>query len=782
MKKLILTFFLISLPILLCAQPVPCDDPPVMTSFCMDACIICDIDGFTGRHEASIVGEAPPGFAGECTMVAHNMQWIAFIAGSENLRVNLAVSNCELNIGLEFGLYRGIDCDNFQRISNCFGGRTSIGPGQSGTIENIEPLVIGQYYYIVMDGGLADNCDWTFTVLDGITKSNPLETSGLMEGNFETCPDLEQLYTINAPEGATEFEWTLDGRNLGINEPTIPVIYDRTGVFTLCVTAFNACEEAPPTCQTIRVTEIAPTFFEEKICVGDNFEVADTILNSTGNFEFHITTANGCDSVVFVDLEAVPSSFTDIGRVNICEGDVLPIAGEDFSTTGIHEKVLSNFLGCDSTISLDLFVVICNIQGQITPTPVACFGEALGSLDFMVTNGTPPFSYSWESLGGAINGNGMVENLNENITVNNLPIGTYLVSIDDGFGNQRILITEITQPPVLATTLQTSNFNDFNISCFAGADGSINIFPEGGTAPYTYVWADGATNQNRGQLSVGDYMVTVTDVMGCRVQAAVLLTAPSALNLMADFIDPNCDGLTTGRVVASNLTGGVAPYFYTLNDEGFSSSPEFDNLSEGTYTIDAEDANGCEVEQTGNLTAPIIPSINLGPDLTIELADEVQINPAFLASVETALWRADTGLSCYDCPMPIAAPVNATTYSVIVSSIDNCTATDSVLIRVLKVRDVFVPNVFSPNQDGLNDILFINAGPEVNNIQSFSIYSRWGEQVFLQENFVPNDIANGWDGRIANESLDSGVFIWQAVIDFIDGEQLIYTGDVALVR
>jgi len=119
---------------------------------------------------------------------------------------------------------------------------------------------------------------------------------------------------------------------------------------------------------------------------------------------------------------------------------------------------------------------------------------------------------------------------------------------------------------------------------------------------------------------------------------------------------------------------------------------------------------------------------------------------------------------------------------VTVSSIDNCTATDSVLIRILKVRDVYVPNAFSPNQDGFNDILFINAGPEVNNIQSFSIYSRWGEQVFLQENFAPNEIANGWDGRIANELLDSGVFIWQAVIDFIDGETLIYTGDVALIR
>ena len=156
------------------AQPVPCEEPPTMTSFCMDACIICDIDGFTGRHESTIVGEAPPGFAGECTFVAHNMQWIAFIAGSVDLSVALSVSNCNQGLGLEFGLYKGINCQDYQRISNCFGGAAGIvGPGDTGVITNTEPLVIGQYYFIVMDGGLGDNCDWTFSVLEGSTKVDP---------------------------------------------------------------------------------------------------------------------------------------------------------------------------------------------------------------------------------------------------------------------------------------------------------------------------------------------------------------------------------------------------------------------------------------------------------------------------------------------------------------------------------------------------------------------------------------------------------------------------------
>ena len=259
------------------------------------------------------------------------------------------------------------------------------------------------------------------------------------------------------------------------------------------------------------------------------------------------------------------------------------------------------------------------------------------------------------------------------------------------------------------------------------------------------------------------------------------LTQPTALNLTASFIDPNCDGLSTGFAQVESTMGGVPPYNYSLNNGMASTALTFNNLSEGNYTILAKDDNGCEIEQSGNLISPIIPSINLGEDLTIELADEISLE-AITQGVESVLWRADTGLSCYDCLFPIASPVNPTTFSVTVSSIDDCIATDSINIRVLKVRDVFVPNAFSPNNDGINDLLIINTGPEANAIQSLRIFSRWGDLVFEQLNFSPNDPVHGWNGTFQDQLLDTGVFIWQAAIDFIDGETVIYTGDVALVK
>ena len=110
----LLTFLIV---MIVDAQPSPCDMAnPEMTSTCIEACIICDIDGFTGRHESDVPGVLPPDF---CTMRVHNGQWIAFQAASTDLRIRMSVSNCEIGSGLELGLYESLDCENFTLISNC---------------------------------------------------------------------------------------------------------------------------------------------------------------------------------------------------------------------------------------------------------------------------------------------------------------------------------------------------------------------------------------------------------------------------------------------------------------------------------------------------------------------------------------------------------------------------------------------------------------------------------------------------------------------------------------
>ena len=105
------------------AQPSICVDPAEMTPLCEDACIICDIDGYEGRHESSVNGWLPDDF---CTTTVHNAQWIAFQAGSENLTIELQVSNCQISWGLEITIYEGINCQNFTKVANCLGSVNNI--------------------------------------------------------------------------------------------------------------------------------------------------------------------------------------------------------------------------------------------------------------------------------------------------------------------------------------------------------------------------------------------------------------------------------------------------------------------------------------------------------------------------------------------------------------------------------------------------------------------------------------------------------------------------------
>ena len=102
-------------PLLISAQGATCAD---MQPFCNDACIICDIDGFNGINNENQNGIAPDDF---CTTTQHNIQWIAFIAGTENISIEVAVGNCQTGWGLEVGIYESINCEDPEMVTICDG-------------------------------------------------------------------------------------------------------------------------------------------------------------------------------------------------------------------------------------------------------------------------------------------------------------------------------------------------------------------------------------------------------------------------------------------------------------------------------------------------------------------------------------------------------------------------------------------------------------------------------------------------------------------------------------
>ncbi len=249
--------------------------------------------------------------------------------------------------------------------------------------------------------------------------------------------------------------------------------------------------------------------------------------------------------------------------------------------------------------------------------------------------------------------------------------------------------------------------------------------------------------------------------------------------------DVSCYGRKDGSLRVVAVQGGTPPYLFGIDNGPLSPQMEFSALAPGTYTLNIQDVNGCEWSSSFSIGEPEELLVELGPDTTIFLGDAVLISldnvvnfPGRVVStrLEPAEWVDSLSRELY--------PLHSFRYSLTVVDSNGCRASDSRLVIVDKTRFVYIPNVFSPDAANENSSFFISARfpKHVTNIRSFLIFDRWGNAVFERFNFPPNDPSLGWDGNVRGSKGQPGVYVYFAEIEFVDGETILYKGDVTLVR
>jgi gliding motility-associated-like protein len=311
--------------------------------------------------------------------------------------------------------------------------------------------------------------------------------------------------------------------------------------------------------------------------------------------------------------------------------------------------------------------------------------------------------------------------------------------------------------------------------------------------PKLYTLVDTICDGN--SFSVGNSEYTLTGLytdslissIGCDSIVMLDLTVVPDLNIAADLtaFPPLCPGFEDGSILVDNVNNAYPPYtvfFEEETDNGPASL--FEGLGSGSYSVSIVDHFGCTFE--GSTTVPDASSfiIELGPDQTLNLGEGIQLPLLTTNPVSNIVWEPEEGIICEtDCLAPFILPTQTTTYSLTLSTEAGCTVADSVTITVIEVRQVYIPTAFSPNDDGRNDTFTIFANtPNVDRITSLQIFNRWGGLVFENNDFLPNDISVGWDGRWKGEQLGSDVFTYVAIIRFLDGREISYMGDIQLVR
>ncbi|MGB3079681.1 MAG: gliding motility-associated C-terminal domain-containing protein [Saprospiraceae bacterium] len=313
---------------------------------------------------------------------------------------------------------------------------------------------------------------------------------------------------------------------------------------------------------------------------------------------------------------------------------------------------------------------------------------------------------------------------------------------------------------------------------------------------YSWVASNGGNVQNPNQLHAiatasGTYTLTVMNMMtGCSSTDQVIIdqigTFPSAVNLVVK--SPDCAGDPPGSAQVMAVTGGIAPYTYSLNNAAPVSSPVFNNLPAGDYELLVTDATGCKLRDSFTIQPQVNVSLSIVNFVhdTFVYAFGDTIKLAFLYSgtsdtPDSLVWKLGDSVICINCPVlelvaDLSGKITLEAYDV-----RGCKITKSINYLVVRIRDVYIPNVFSPNGDGFNDYFTLFTKADVTGI-SMEVFTRWGDLVFRKADFAPNVPNIGWDGTFRNQQLNPGVYVYKIVIVYGDGLTEQVAGDITIVR
>ncbi|MCB9299078.1 MAG: gliding motility-associated C-terminal domain-containing protein [Lewinellaceae bacterium] len=389
------------------------------------------------------------------------------------------------------------------------------------------------------------------------------------------------------------------------------------------------------------------------------------------------------------------------------------------------------------------------------------------------------------STGGAFNGAASI------FQPGNQPAGSYtFVYTADNGGVCPVDQTEV--GVVVAPAPVADAGGDLELTCNMGM---VTLGSNNTSAGATYNWTGPAgvviPNPNSQFIDVGQpglYTLLVTNAAGCaatdEVEVSANLEVPTFETQVSQI---SCFQANDGVISLSNISGGLPPYRVSLNGGPFSAQTQFTSLGADDYSIVVQDANGCISELSINLEQPeeviVTLTTNLEGENVIQLGDSVRLTAVYNPniSIDTILWQPDS-ISFGNQASVWVSPELTSSFRVTIVDENGCSDSDNTVIIVEKKRPIYIPNVFSPNEDGRNDVFYIQAGPGVREVKSFLIFNRWGEPVFENYNFQPNDPSQGWDGVYRGEKMNGAVFAYFAEIEFIDGEVILFKGDVMLMR
>ena len=317
--------------------------------------------------------------------------------------------------------------------------------------------------------------------------------------------------------------------------------------------------------------------------------------------------------------------------------------------------------------------------------------------------------------------------------------------------------------------------------------GSSAQLTASGTATYQWLPLSGlscytCSNPVASPLITTPYVVEGKNSFGCADYDTVVVTVIQPLKMNVSPPDSICIGGSTNLLVS-----GASSYNWSpaagLNSTTIS-NPAASPAVTTTYRVVGYDGFNCFTD-TAFVTVGVgqYPTVNLGPDLILPAGNLHPLTSTITnGPIAKWLWTPATNLTCSNCAVPVAEIKKNITYTVIATTPYGCSASDTINIKVTCSQDqVYIPNAFSPDGDGINDVLMVRASGIVT-VKYFRIFNRWGELVFEKTDFVANNPLYGWDGKVKGIAAGPDVFVYTCEALCENGSLFTYKGNVTIIK
>lgn len=474
-------------------------------------------------------------------------------------------------------------------------------------------------------------------------------------------------------------------------------------------------------------------------------------------------TLETCDDNVVLALLLSTNCLAEGPDLNIqaCRGDTVMVNDSIWTDIGTYTMHMASLTGCDSvfevviTLPDSLAIEVAVWMDVDRDGRVSTADTAAGGIGVLMTS-----SVTGSSLMGFTDVNGRL--------ITALPVGGYQVAIDTS--QLPAGIGPVIFSAIVADTACGIVTLHFLVESLCP---DVTVIRQPLICP-----GDSLLIENIWLYEAGSYTFTLNDpVTGCDTTLDIRLgqLQPPVIHGRADW---DCTSLGTIDLDIA----GVPPFLIEWQG-GLPGDTLIDFLEEGMYTVSITDGQGCASADSFVVTASERLSFTIQPVFIVPQGDSVLMEIGGDVQVPglTFNWSPAAILTCSVCSSTFAAPASDTSVVILITDAEGCTYRLEATLRVSLADQLFIPNVFSPNGDGINDMWTLHTRLPNARAEELLIYDRWGSLVFARSDF---NIAgfSGWDGSFRGKPLDPGVFTYITRLTLGDGKSVGLKGDITLLR